>query len=131
MRIDVRARVLWGEPIERIREAWLAKGAPATLLNAALDHAGLERRIHFRKRGLEDIGIGIACLGVGGLAAWFHYALFHGQIEIRVTAKMRSLIWAAMFGLPLIGLIFALRGVRRIISGGFDEEAASDLNEFE
>src|SRR6185295_16574432 len=26
MRVDIRARILWGDPIKEIREAWLAKG---------------------------------------------------------------------------------------------------------
>jgi hypothetical protein len=131
MRVDVRARVLWGDPIETIREAWLVKGAPSPLLNSALEDAVLEREKHFRKRGLQDLGIGVACFCLGALAALFHYALFHGQIETTVTSKEMALVWIAMVALPLAGLHFSFRGVRRLATGGSSEGAASDLSEFD
>jgi hypothetical protein len=120
MKVDVRARVLWGDPIEAIRDSWLAKGAPSPLLNSALEDSTLERRWHFHKRGLQDIGVAILCFCLGAFAVWCHNAVVRG-----------AAIWIAMIGLPLAGLHFAFRGVRRLTTGGSAEESASDLSEFD
>jgi hypothetical protein len=131
MKVDIRARVLWGDSKETIQSAWLAKGAPGPQVNSALEDALDERLRHFRLRGAQDLLIGLGLIGIGAILAWFQYALYRGQIEMAVSAKMMALVWIGMVGMPLAGLHFSLRGIRRMVGGGLNAEAASDMSEFD
>src|SRR6185295_19064468 len=131
MRGDIRARILWGDPIKEIREAWLAKGAPGAALKSALEDALRERRRHFRMRGALDLLVALLCFVIGAASAWFQYAFFHGQIEFAVPTKGMGILMVTSLALPMAGLHFSFRGVRRLTSGGSDEKSASDLSEFD
>ena len=120
MKVDIRARMLWGDDLDSIRAEWQKKGASDVQITEALRAAEDECRGHFRRRGLQDILIGAAALS---LAAWLAYALLHG-------ARIGRLI-VLVYVCPIVGLYFAIRGIRRVIRGGEDGEAASDLDEFE
>jgi hypothetical protein len=129
MAVDVRARILWGDPIESIREACLKKGASPALVDAALREGLRERNRHFRFRGLQDIGLSLLCFLVGAGAYWMKEGAAHS--EIPVTAKGMALLMIASVVGPLAGLWLGFRGIRRIATGGASEKAASDLSEFE
>jgi len=121
MAVDVRARILWGDPIESIREACLKKGASPALVDAALREGLRERNRHFRFRGLQDIGLSLLCFLVGAGAYW----------EIRISGRGPAVVLIASVAGPLAGLWLGIRGIRRIATGGASEKAASDLSEFE
>ncbi|MBI3855287.1 MAG: hypothetical protein HY293_06315 [Planctomycetes bacterium] len=127
MKVDVRARVLWADPVEEIRADWLKKGAPAEAVREALRDAVRERHRHFRVRGLQDVLSGLGCLVLGALAGWIFYAAGHGQIHFH--SRVMELVFVAMAALPCVGLFLVSRGVRRIASGGAHEKGASDLSE--
>ncbi len=129
MGVDVRARILWGDPVETIREDWLKKGAPPTLVDLALRQAIQERNRHFRIRGLQDIGMAVVCFVVGAGAYWLEQGAAHG--EVRITGRGMALVMIASVVGPLAGLWLGFRGIRRIATGGASEKAASDLSEFE
>jgi len=82
MAVDIRARDLWGDLIEEIRTDWLAKGAPPEAVREALEASFKERRRHFRKRGVQDLILGLGAL-VGGAEAW-------AGARIASSAKARS-----------------------------------------
>ena len=129
MEVDVRARVLWADPVEEIRVAWLKKGAPAEEVRRALETAIRERHRHFRIRGIQDLLIAGGCFLGGGLAYWLQHALHEG--EIALPGRAAAYVMIASVVLPLIGLAVGFRGTRRVLSGGAAEKAASDLSEFE
>jgi len=129
MELDVRAHVLWGDPVEEIRVAWLKKGAPAEQVRKALEDSVRERHRHFRMRGFQDLLIAAGCFLGSGLAYWMQHAVQEGQIAL--PRKLTAYIMIASIVLPLAGLWFGFRGVRRVMSGGAAEKAASDLSEFE
>lgn len=125
MRLDVRARVLWADPVETIREEWLKKGAPGQEIRAAIDDSLRERRSHFRARGFRDLLTGVACFAGGAAAAAVTRTTTSGDAP--VSAKGFALILVATAALPAIGLWFTWRGVRRLATGGAEEKGASDV----
>ena len=129
MEVDVRARILWGDPVEEIRASWLKKEAPAEAVRRALETAIRERHRHFGIRGFQDLLIAAACFLGGGAACWLQHAVHPGQIQWRGRATAYAMIASVV--LPLIGLALGMRGVRRVLTGGTQEKAASDLSEFE
>jgi hypothetical protein len=129
MKVDIRARVLWGDPLEEIRAEWLKKGAPAQDVGDEIRVAVQERLSHFRKKGSQDLLIGIACFLLAALSGWLHQAVYQGGIHIH--HKAMALVLIALFVLPVSGLFFTIRGIRRIATGGSSEGAASDLSEFD
>ena len=129
LNVDVRARVLWAEPIEVIRDDWLKKGAPAGNVEAAIEDALRARHRHFRFRGLVDLGLGILAFLLGGGACWIQYLIHHGQLVVHGDTDAILLI--AAVALPCAGLGLSFRGIRRLMTGGASEGAASDLSEFE
>ena len=129
MKVDVRARVLWADPIATIRDDWLKKGAPAEAVKAALQESVRERNRHFRIRGLQDLGLGLLAFLLG-LGAYFLQRAA-ANAEISISAKGFALIMIASVGFPLVGLTLTWRGARRLATGGAEEKGASDLSEFE
>ncbi len=130
MDVEIRARVLWGDLPEEIREDWIRKGAPEPDIDEALRTAGLERRQHFRLRGMQDLGIALLLFLAAGAAAWTFHAELHGIRFLRRGRGM-ALVIVAMTLLPLAGLALAFRGLRRLTVGGDPAESASNLSEID
>ena len=128
-RVDIRARILWGEDPEEIRDDCLRKGALTAELNADLRAALQERRTHFRGRGVQDLLIALLLIVLGAGAFWIHWAERHHQILLR--PKTSALVLCGMIALPTCGVLLAMRGIRRVLIGGERCEAASDLSELE
>ena len=124
--MDITARVTWGDPIDEIRSEWLRKGAPAEGVEEALAEAMLERRRHFRQCGFRDLLIAVGLFIAGGIAFWITRQVDRG--EIRLEAKSRAIVTVAVFGAPTVGILLALRGVRRVFKGGESGEAATNLD---
>jgi hypothetical protein len=121
MRIDINARVMWGDPMEDIRTDWLAKGAPPDTVLGELEAAYGERQRHFRKRGLQDLLMGAGALALGGTYLFWGYSGIRGSV--RVSAVMVCLLCAGAF--------FSVRGIHRLLTGGAAEKSASDLSELD
>src|SRR5690349_12620875 len=125
MKVDVRARILWGDDVEDIRKDWTGRGAPDAALGEALDCAGRERDAHFRARGRRDVFAGVLFLVAGGGAAFYYwYAI---QTHIRVQTKFMSGVLACAALAPVVGTILLARGIRRIRTGGAHELGATDV----
>jgi len=125
MRNDVRARVLWSDPPESIRQDWLKKGAPDEEIQAAIEESFRERRRHFRGRGLLDLGAGIGSfLGAAVLFLLFHH---HDAESGKLFMGGRMLVLTA--ALLALGLWRTWRGVERLATGGSQEKAASDVED--
>jgi hypothetical protein len=118
MRVDVRARILWADPVETIRDDWLKKGAPAGVVNSTLEAAIRERHRHFRVRGIQDVLMALGSFAVGAAAIYLFLDGYRG-----------AALFIAMVGAPCVGLSLCFRGIGRIASGGKKENAASDLSE--
>jgi len=123
---DVRARVIWGDSVEDIRTDWLNKKAPAPDIKAALQSALRERNAHFRARGIRDFVLGLACFVVGAVAVILFQSAAGGKIQL--APKEGALVLIGMAAAPAAGIAFAIRGVRRILTGGKSELSASDLD---
>ncbi len=125
MKVDVRARILWGEDVGDIRKDWTARGAPDAALRGALDAAGRERDAHFRGRGWRDLFASVLFLVAGGVAAhWYWDAI---RNHIRVDTKFMSGVLACAVLAPGVGAILLTRGIRRIRTGGAHELGATDV----
>jgi hypothetical protein len=125
MRVDIRARVLWADSVDAIREEWLKKGASGEEIRAALEESFRERRRHFRTRGLIDLLSGIGSfLGVAVLVYLFHH---HDPETGKLFMGGRVLIAAAV--LLAVGLWFSWRGVGRLATGGSHEKGATDVED--
>ena len=120
MKVDVRSRILWADPVETIREEWLKKGAPAGLLASTLEAAVRERHRHFRVRGIQDVLIAVGAFVAAAFVIWVY-----------LDGYRSGRLFVLMAGLPCVGLIFGMRGLHRLSSGGKDEKQASDLSEFD
>jgi hypothetical protein len=129
MRVDVRARVLWADPVETIRADWLKKGAPAEEVRAALQEAVRERHRHFRMRGLQDVLIAVGCFGLTAGCIYIRHLVYEEGMSI--DGKAFGYIIIGMAVLPSVGLWFGLRGLRRLRSGGKGEKGASDVSEYD
>lgn len=125
MRVDVRARVLWADSVEAIREEWLKKGATGEEVRVALHDAIQERHRHFRTRGLVDLLSGTGC--IFGVAILYFFAHHHDPESGKLFMGGRTLILAA--ALLAAGLWFAWRGVSRLATGGTREKGASDVED--
>jgi len=126
MIVDIRARVMWGDLAEDIRNDWLAKGAEAEAVRAALQESFQERQRHFRTRGLQDLFMGMGAIAIGGGgAAWLWFA--RSAAVSRGSAKISGL--AVLIG--CFGVFLLVRGINRLLTGGAAEKSASDLSEFD
>lgn len=121
--MDVRARVLWGDSLQEIRDAWLKKGAPAEALDEALSGAARERRAHFRRLGLRDLLIALGLFVAGGIAYWLTN---NGRFELQGRGAVY--VSMAVFAAPLAGFFLGWRGLRRTTAGGGDGEGASNID---
>lgn len=129
MEVDIRARILWGEARDEVRADWLRKGSADVDVDSLLRVALQERRQHFRTRGFQDLVIALLLLLLGAGAFGIYRA--GARHEITLRGKTGSLVMAAMVFLPVVGLILSTRGVRRVMIGGEQTEAASDLSELD
>jgi len=125
MRVDVGARVMWGEDRQAIKKDMVAQGYPERSVDMALDDAEKDRRVHFRKAGVSDIGTAIAC-GVGFVVCLVLFILVSKRVRHLPTL---ALLCTLMGVLPFAGLWFCVRGLGRIASGGRGEGDATDLDE--
>lgn len=114
--VDVRARVLWGDPVEDIRGDWLKKGAPAPVVQEALRSAALERRRHYRALGFRDLGLAVVCFVLAAGAAWHFQTVTRKKVSVPPKEGVTILI--SMAALPAIGLALTLRGFGRVTHGG-------------
>jgi hypothetical protein len=118
MKVDINARVMWADPVEDIRTDWLAKGAPPDAVRTKLEAAYGERQRHFRKRGLQDLIMGVGALVLGGGGAVWSYSALRGSIRLTV----------GMIFLLFTGVFLSIRGIHRLLTGGAAEKSASDLS---
>jgi hypothetical protein len=125
MRVDVGARIMWGEDRQAIRNDLVAQGYPERSLDMALDDAAKERQVHFRKAGVSDIGTAIGC-GVGFVVCLVLFIIVSKRARHLPTL---ALLCTLMGVLPFAGLWFCIRGLRRIASGGKGEHGATDVDE--
>src|SRR5204863_7652018 len=124
MDVDVRARVLWGDPPDAIQEDWLKKGAPAAEVAGALKAAMSERVRHFRVRGVQDLALAIGAFLAAAGAAGLYWAFRQGWIAL--YGRVIGYLVVSMAVFPCVGLVFGFRGFRRLTGGGEQTEAASD-----
>jgi len=125
MRVDVGARIMWGEERQAIRKDLVAQGYPERSVDMALDDAAKERQVHFRKAGVSDIGTAIGC-GVGFIVCLVLFIIVSKRVRHLPTL---ALLCTLMGVLPFAGLWFCVRGIRRIAGGGKGERDATDLDE--
>ncbi len=126
LRIDARARILWGEDRVALRTDLLKQGFSTWDVDRALDDAIEERKTHFRRLGKKDLLIGAACLGGSVLAFGAYWLFTHSR---RTPVRTTGMAYLAMIALPAAAAYFFIRGGRRLLGGGQGERDASDLEE--
>lgn len=126
MGVDIHARVTWGDSVDEIRNAWLRQGAPEVEVERALKAAVQERRDHFRRRGRWDLLIALGLVLGGALAYGVVWTVDRGGM--RLPGRLYAIVSIAVVAAPLAGLLFGLRGLRRVFVGGEAHEAASDID---
>jgi hypothetical protein len=127
MGVDINARVMWGDPLDEIRNDWLTKGVRAEAVEEALNAAIRERRAHFRQRGTWDVLSALGLFIVGGIGFWITRVEASGEV-FRLGGRLSVIVAMAAFGAPLAGILLGIRGVRRLCVGGEADEAASDID---
>jgi hypothetical protein len=98
--VDVRARILWADPVETIRDDWLKKALLPDVVNSTLEAAIRERHRHFRVRGIQDV-----LMAIGSFAVERPPLPVPGRIS-------RGGAVIAMIGAPCVGLSLCFRGDR-------------------
>jgi hypothetical protein len=116
-RVDLRARVTWGESPEEIRRELVGRGINESEVDDALKEAHRERQAHFRKCGLRD-------LGLGGLSAAGAVLTF---LHLRTGGSGRTVVAAWFLGGAALWLLY--RGVARLLTGGKSEGAATNVED--
>ncbi len=125
LRIDVRARVMWGEERQAIRTDLLKQGVPAATADRLLDAAIRERREQFRKLGFSNVMTAIGCT-VGCLVTLV-LLLFAGK---RFPAIQLTAVLCGFMGIFLFGALFYfVRGIRRMLNAGEGERGATDVED--
>lgn len=129
LRIDIRARVLWGEDRRVLRADLLNQGFAPREIDAAVADAYKERDEHFRRLGRRDLLIGAGCC-VGFLLALGAFLLLRqsGRVGLK-SARTLGFVYLSMVGLPAAAVFFFIRGARRIAKGGQGEGGATDVEE--
>src|SRR5438045_2432026 len=92
--VDIRARILWGEDREEIRDDWLRRGAPAADVDADLRVALQERQRHFRTRGRQDLLIALLLFALAAGAVGIYRA--ERQHQIVLYHKTRGGVFSLM-----------------------------------
>jgi hypothetical protein len=128
MKVDINARVMWGDPVEDIRTDWLAKGAPPDAVRDELEAAYAARQLHFRKRGMQDLLMGVSALILGGAGVSWSYFGLRGSVRMTSGEFKLSIL---MICLLFVGGFLLIRGIHRILTGGAAEKSASDLSEID
>jgi hypothetical protein len=124
LRIDAKARVMWGEDRGAIRADLARQGHAAREVDRALDEAVRERRAHFRSIGMRDILLGSCCLG-GFLLLIGILVLWRVGSGLRLMAVGKGVL--GLFLLPPLGIFFLIRGLSRVAGGGKGEGSATDV----
>ena len=124
-RVEVAARVMWGEERQAIRADLLKSGVPARVADLALTQAFKDREAHFRKAGARDIGTAIACCAGLVVVVLLFVLMRKGVRSIHIMGTLFLLMGA----LPIGAIFYFTRGSRRIATGGKDEREASDVDE--
>ncbi len=124
LRIDAKARVMWGEERRAIRADLVQQGHAGREVDRALDEAERERRAHFRSIGMRDILIGSCCLGGFFLLLGILFVVRAGS-SLRLMAYGKGVL--GLFLLPPLGLFFLIRGLSRVVGGGKGEGSATDV----
>jgi len=125
LRIDVRARVMWGEERQAIRADLLKQGVPAAAADRLIGTAIRERQDQFRKLGFSNVltAVGFA---VGFLLTMVLFLFTGGRLPaFQVTAVLWGLMGIFLFG----ALFYFFRGIRRMLRAGEGERGATDVED--
>ncbi len=107
--IEARARIIWGESPEQIREWLAANGLQKQDIDFVVELSSRERALEIRKMGLTDLAIGIPVAALG-LAVTI--LLTNGREHFSTSRIVGAAILAALYGLWR-----TVRGIDRLICG--------------
>jgi hypothetical protein len=126
VRTEVRARVLWGDRPDEIRRDISRQGGNPAVVETAIREATAERHRHFRGQGLRDLLYGGLC-AAGFVLCLLLLAMADGVRRVNVKGVGMLFLVTILAGVS--ALFFSVRGVHRLLRGGADEGAATDIDE--
>ena len=109
--IDIRAKIMWGDDPEEVRQAYLAQDHGRDFIDPVIREALTERGKWFRQMGVRVLLFGISC-SLGCLL--FLYLSQTSSSAHRGDAGGVLLV----VGFSLGACFFFMRGIRRIRTGG-------------
>jgi hypothetical protein len=118
---EARAKIIWGEPVEEVRE-WLSfKNLPSAQVEGIIAACLRERAAEFRKKGIRSIIIGALIIIPCSLLAVLIYRAILIDID---TAQ--SPVTGACYVAILYGSYRCVNGVWWLIRGAKSEGSLSD-----
>ena len=130
LRLEVRARIFWGDDPQKVRAEFLKQGVSMRDLDRSIQEAVQERREHFKQKGRLDVlkGGGFGLLFLMALGVW--YLISHPETGPTASSPQNTgMIFVGLLAFPGAAFFFIHRGLRRIKTGGIGERDVSDLEE--
>jgi hypothetical protein len=119
--IDARARIIWGESIEDVRNWLSACNIQKEEIDLVVDHCVRERGAYIRSMGVKDVVIGILLLLLGIADIIYISSPHYIHVPHRSCGYGLSLLLAGL-GLWRLGT-----GVSRIIDGAKTKGSIPDM----
>lgn len=123
---EARARILWGEPVEEVRQFLLSKDCSRIEADQWIAGFTAERRKEIRKTGIRKIAIGVLLLAMA-VGCFF---LFQEAVESRRGGRNAG---GGFLTMMLLGLVF---GIGKLVDGVFyllrpqlETKSISDLSD--
>lgn len=121
LRVEARARVMWGEPREDVVRFLVDAGVADVAAQAIVGEMLSERGSAFRRQGLIEMIMGLPLVFFGAMAVLgVEASPLHASRDIKAVA-----LAALIAG---VGGLLTTHGLVRIFSGGRGGGAASNLN---
>jgi hypothetical protein len=120
--IDARARIIWGESPESVRDFLISHGIAATEVDAHIKAFEAERNAEIRKAGVRNVAVGAAILLAAGI---IFYPCYRYLDAVSYTGGVRLIIAFAIGG--LYGLWRLAKGLAHLLRPRAEHRPIGDL----
>ena len=107
--LEARARIIWGDSMESVRDYLISNGISAEDADARLHEFASERNSELRKIGLRNLFVGILVTGASGITFWI--AMPHSSVTIGIVKALALVLMAGCYGLWKLwtGIVYLIR----------------------
>jgi len=118
---EARARIIWGEPSSSVRDFVISNGISDMDADAKIKDFNLERNAEIRRRGIKNILIGVALIGVAGISL---YLILTSSLNVRRGRGFGAVIVGGVYGIWKL-----VNGIIDLVRPQSEDGSISDMQE--